>query len=355
MAKKKIKEPLDFLAMFKSQVDATEKHWVHNRDSTCGSSEVFACMRKAFFSKNDYPKDEGPEQSWGAARRGDILEEVWIAPAVANHLPEGAELLFAGKEQKTLVDGFLSATPDGLIVGLESDALSLYGVDDILSDCIITEFKTFDSRANITGPKPLHYGQVQSQFQIIHDCTDYRPEYAIIAYVNASFIDDVRAYVIKRDPAKGDAAKKRANMIFSAATPEEMPAEGKISGDCKFCPYTEQCSIATLGSVPTVKHEDMAQERSVELEELLSQERELKAALTETEKKHKQTAEAIKQFLRDEGTRWANVGKFSVSYSTQAGRKTLDKDRLAEELGIDLEPFMKEGQGFEKLTIRTNS
>lgn len=348
-------EPLDFVEMFQKQFKATEKTWKHDRGKVMGSSEVFGCLRKSYFSKNDYPQDEDYSAPGGAARRGDILENQWIAPAVGNWLPKGAELLFAGEEQETLIDGYLSATPDGLIVGLERNALQKYGVDDILSDCVITEFKTFDSRANINGPKDIHYGQVQSQFEMFHKATDYRPEYAVIIYVNASFIDDVRPYIIKRDPNAGTVAQDRAKKVFEAKGPEELPAEGKFNDYCKFCPFTEQCSLVTLGTVPTKKLSHLSPDSTNKLEALLEKERGLKAKKDEYEKAHKVAAEEVKQFLRDEGTRWANTGTYSVSYSTQAGRKTLDKDLLMVELGIeDLEPFMKEGQGFEKLTIKVN-
>src|SRR5687767_11447335 len=92
---------------------ARAKPWAHDRSQTIGASEIGQCARKVWFGKNGIAPDVADDLK-GAAARGDLIEQYVWAPAVASHVASlGGELWFAGDEQKTLVDGYLSATPDG--------------------------------------------------------------------------------------------------------------------------------------------------------------------------------------------------------------------------------------------------
>ena len=115
-----------------------------------------------------------------------MIENNVAVPAVHAILPPGAELLYAGAEQETLKKGRLSATPDGLVINAAKNALEQLGIRNNKTGQFVTEFKSFDPRANIKEAKAVHIGQVQVQMGLIHELTAYRPEYAVIIYFNAS-------------------------------------------------------------------------------------------------------------------------------------------------------------------------
>ena len=59
---------------------------------------------------------------WGATLRGRLFEDHFWVPAL--RACYGAKLLFAGDQQQTFVSGFLSATPDGLLIDQPCNALA---------------------------------------------------------------------------------------------------------------------------------------------------------------------------------------------------------------------------------------
>jgi hypothetical protein len=106
-----------------------------DRENTVGASEIGQCARKVFFGKNAGDRvygavsDEDYTDPWGAALRGRLFEDHFWVPALrARH---GDKLLFAGAQQRTLISGFLSATPDGLLIDQPRDALAALGITDI--------------------------------------------------------------------------------------------------------------------------------------------------------------------------------------------------------------------------------
>jgi len=346
---------LNFQKMFDKFAKDNEREWSHNRSLTVGASEQFQCIRRTFFQKNGYTPDPDFQESYGATTRGSLLEAHYVVPALLNAMPEGSELLWAGDDQVTLIDGRLSATPDGLITELPANALAEYGIEDIESNCITVEIKTFDSRIDLTEPKPVHAGQVQQQMGLIHLKTNHRPEYAVILYVNAAWLDDIRPFVIKRDPAIFEVCRKRADMVYEAKDPKELQPEGKIGGgkECAFCPFQQQCAEATLNAVPVDNDPyELAPADAVRLGKLLKSERRMKFQIKELEALHATKVEEVKQTLRDLGKGFAKVDGYTVTYKRLPGRKTYDTKRMAEENGIDLEDYVKESQGSERLTIK---
>lgn len=342
---------IPFSTMFQSFSDANEKEWKYDRTLSLGASEVFGCIRKAFFKKFGYEPDDGYAPDWGAAKRGDMIENHFAVPAVKSVLPEGAELLMAGDIQETFKKGRLSATPDGLIDGLDFDALAELGIEDIESDCIVTEFKSFDPRATVNQEKAIHAGQTQVQMGLIHELTEFRPEYAVIIYFNASFLSDIRCFVVKRDPKIYTAAKERAKRVYQGQEPTEFMAEGKISGECDMCEFTEECALAQGLSTPREKKPILDEAILHRLEVLAGRQRELAGRMTEDEKDKRLVDEEIKEILRDNQTKGAGNENFSVSLSWMNGKKSLD--RLAMEAdGIDTKAYEKEGNGFDRLLVK---
>lgn len=348
---------IDIKEMFNGYIAKHQKVWEHDRASTVGASEAFACQRKVFFDKNeaDYEKDPvDPEEGtgWGAMERGNHMED-WVVKVLEFMKPEGSEYLFGSEGQETFVYGQNSATPDGLFTNLAPDALAAYGIDDIESDCVGVEIKSFDPRANFDEEKAIHYGQSQAQMGIIRRMTEYKPMYTLIVYVNASFYDDVRVFPVRYDPGSWKAAVRRADEILSATKPEELRPEGKLADGCKFCTWQRECAKASKETVPVNDSlkDALLEDDEIELFDLVARERELDQLRKETDKDQKELKEEIKELMKDLDRRRVKSPRFSVTWSWQDGTKTLDKAAV-KEAGIDLEPFMKDANGFDKLTIK---
>lgn len=346
---------MTFDTMFQAFSDSNEKAWKYDRDASLGASEAFGCLRKAYFKKHGYEPDDGYEADWGAAKRGDIIENHFAVPAITAILPDGASLIYAGEEQETLRKGRLSATPDGLVIDVDKDALEQLGILDIESDCFVTEFKSFDPRANIKEAKAIHAGQVQVQLGLIHELTEFRPEYGLVIYFNASFLSDIRTYVVKRDPKIYAAAVARSKQVYATENPKDLMAEGKLSGDCNLCEFTEECAIAQGEATPREKRK-IEDETILDRLALLIERQKTHAAIgKEAETERKLVDEEIKQILRDHDTKSAADDRFTVSLSWCAGKKSLDTLAVAAELeehGKSLEDFQKEGSGYDRLTAK---
>jgi hypothetical protein len=346
---------LDFNGMFQAFSDSNEKEWKYDRNASVGASEAFDCLRKTYFKKFQYEPDDGHEQDWGAAKRGDIIENFFAVPATKAIMPEGSELLYAGDEQETLRKGRLSATPDGLATDLEFDALAQLGVEDIESDCVVIEYKSFDPRATIKDAKEIHAGQVQVQMGLIHELTDYRPEYAVIVYFNASWLSDIRPFVVKRDPKIYAAANARAKQVFACENPADLMAEGKISGGCTYCEFTEECAFAQGEATPKTKKKIDDPETVDRLALLAQRQKDFAATAKEADHEKKLVEEEIKEILRSKDTKGAGDDRFSISLAWCSGKKSLDTLAVAadlQEAGKDIEDYQREGNGYERLTVK---
>lgn len=352
---------LDFNEVFNKWNESTKKVFAHDRTQTVGASEVFDCIRKVFFKKRGkefgYEKDANSEDSWGASKRGDLLENHYIVPALSNFLPEGAKLLYAGDDQKTLFHEKNSATPDGLIVGLARDALSDLGIPDIKSDCIVIEMKTIDPRVGLKEEKTIHHGQAQIQMGIFRETTKYKPYYAVVLYVDASFLDNIKPFVVEYDEMKWQAAQKRANTIWEYDNPKQFRPEGKFDDSCTYCEYKTECSLVTIGSIPPEEKKAVySEEGQEEVGKLVKEIRELENKMELEKKSVEEKRYEVKRILEREKTRkmQAPDRKWRITWFSQAGRKTVDMDALKEtlkEYEIDIEDFMKEGRPFDTLRI----
>jgi len=329
------------------------REFSHDRLSTLGSSGQGRCIRQTAFSLLSVPPDTGFVDSWGAALRGTVYEDHCWVPALREALPEGVELLFAGDDQCTMVDeeARLSATPDGLIVGLPRWCLADLGVEDCLADSVLVECKTADPRMLLRKPRPHHEFQVQMAMGLVRRCTDFAPEYAVISYTNASFWDEVTEFAVKYSERVYAAGAERAAGVFAATNPLQLVPEGKLAGgdECKYCGWATQCGEAEVSRVPAGGVR-LATEAVAELKLLRDAERALAGAIDDNSSMRLVAQEAIKQFLHDHQVRAHKGDGWSVTWSTVKGRVTLNKD-AAQEAGIDLSPFEQEGNASERLIV----
>ena len=345
---------INFNNMFDAFLAADEKEWKYDRNASVGASETFACIRMSFFKKHGYEQDDEHEDDWGAAKRGDIIENFFAVPATQAILPEDASLFYAGDEQETLRIGRSSATPDGLIVDVDRDALAELGIPDIESDCFVIEYKSFDPRANVKEEKSVHSGQTQMQMGLIHELTEFRPMYAVIVYFNASFLSDIRPFVVKFDPAIYEVGKQRNQKVFDTKEPTELQAEGKIDNGCSFCSYTEECAIAEGLLTPRDDKPIGDQKILDRLAILAKRQQEAKAREKEAEADAKQASAEIKEILYDTGTKRVSDDRFNVSLSWSDGKDSLDQLAMIDD-GIDLAKYKKQGNGHSTLRVKDKS
>lgn len=344
-----------------------QKTWSHDRAKSVGASEAFGCMRKSWFGKRGgefgFTKDPEYKESWGAIRRGDIIENYQVVPAIRSGLARrGLDLIMEGEDQKTIVDGVSSATLDGLIIDptgakLPRDFLAYYGLDDIDEDSIVLEMKSFDPRINIAQEKAIHRGQTQMQMGLIRETTKYKPNFAVVLYVNASWLDDIRCFIVEFDEAVYQIGRKRAEKIFEVSNPAELMAEGKLDGMCAYCPFVRSCADVSVKRVPASrkalsKKEVEAQDDSLvkELDSLVRTLEMRKKDKKAIEREVEEMNEEIRQKLIAANESRAVGQGWKASYTTIAGRQTLSKAKI-EAAGLDPEDYMEQGAGYEKLTV----
>lgn len=351
-----------FEDLFDELVASTQKTWVHDRALSVGASEAFGCIRKTWFSKRGklfgYEKDPTYKESWGAMRRGDLVENYHVVPAVESGLRRrGMDLILAGEGQNTIVSGTSSATLDGLIINAPSDLLSYYGIPDIGSSEVVFEIKSFDPRISILEEKAIHGGQVQMQMGLIRETTHYRPNFAVVLYVNASWLDDIRPFVVPFDENIFQIGKHRSEKVFTTDDPGLLGAEGKLDGMCTYCPYEASCNKVSMDRVPSkraplTKKQVEAQDTSLiqELDAVVHKVAQIKKAKKKIEHELEDANEEVRQALilanesRVVGAGW------KASYTTVNGRRTLSQNKMRE-AGLDPEDYMEDGAGYEKLTV----
>lgn len=366
MAQLANRPPLNFKKMFDGWVADTQKVWGHDRSKTLGGSEAFGCLRKAWYKRNGTPYDPEYEESWGALRRGDIIENHLVVPAMewaAEHFK--FELLMAGDNQITLHEeeyGLLSVTPDGLMAGLPKNALAHYGVPDLGTDCCMLEVKSIDPRVDLSEEKAIHHGQTQIQMGLMRENTAFKPNFAVLLYINASFLDDIEVFIVRFDEKKYQIAKDRAALVYKTTDPSKLYREGVIDNTCRYCPFQGSCLDTTQRAMPEVsgKGSDANPLLLAELnrvpegsnQSLISRKRVAKKHLEKAEREVELINEEIKETLRRFNSSKAKDkdGGWSVSYSMAAGRKSLNKQALEED-GIDVEAYMRQGNPYEILRV----
>lgn len=361
-------EGFTFEDLFDEHIASNQKTWKQDRRLTVGASECFGCIRKNWFTKRGdefgIERDEDYEENWGAMERGNIIENHFIVPGVEAGLKRrGLELIMAGDGQDTILDDIHSATLDGLIIDptgapLPRDFLAYYGIEDIgEQDSIVLEMKSFDPRLTLNHEKPVHRGQTQMQMGLIRDKTQYKPEYAVLIYINASWLSDIRIFIVEYDDAVYRIGRERNDKVFGVDDPGMFATEGKLDGLCEYCPFQKACQKVTEERIPNARKALGKKEIALQDQEMLDaltplvlKRNEVNAELKAQKEELEALNEEIRQELIKHNTSRAVGDNWKVTYSAQAGRRTLSK-ALMEEDGLDPEKYMQEGGSFEKLTV----
>ncbi len=361
MAKKETTAPVDFVEGFAKAVAGKQKVWQHDRLESVGASEAFDCHRATYFKKREPENiDEDIDFDWGHTERGNIVEDKFAVPMLQSMF--GAEnCLYMGEDQKTFVDGRLSATPDGIVIDQPRDALAKYDIPDLGEDAnqFATEIKSFGGpsaapKKIITNgvvryqPKPNHLGQNNIQLGMFRRQTNFKPAYGIVLYINPVKYSDIRAAPVKYDDAVYLRAKQRADDVFDLTKgPKDFKAEGKATGRCDYCIYTNACSKAEQLLFPgkVVEMKSIPNEIRDELKVQVSEVVALRAQFKDIEARKKKAEAALKDAMFDLGTTRVGEEDWSASISKNNGRKTLSKD-LITEAGLTPEDYMTEGNPF---------
>lgn len=327
----------------------------NERRATVGASEIGACARKVFYAKHGGERDPEHVDGWGATLRGSTFEtHVWV-PALRARF--GDRLLYAGERQQTLVLGSLSATPDGLLIGLPRDALAAYGIPDLGENGeLVIEGKTLDPRVQLDGPRHEHVFQAQTQLGLLRELTDHRPQFALISYANASFWDDVAEFIVAFDPAVFAAAKARATRVMAATAASELPPEGWIAGgkECERCPFTRACGVARR-TMPPVSSAVADPQFVTEIHDLALAYKEHQGEADTATAKLREAQHEIRARLRDKGLRQVAGDDFSVTWSPVKGRQGIDVKALgaaATAAGVDVKKFETTGEPSDRLDVR---
>lgn len=325
-----------------------------DRTRTVGASEIGSCARQTVWIKNKgtskgVDEDEDYEHDWGARIRGTIMEQAFWEPAL--RAKYGADLLYAGVNQITFKKGYLSATPDGLLINQPYDALKHLGVKNIKSDCMTVEGKTIDPRTNLVEAKETNIYQINTQLGLIRELTPYKPEYGLLTYTDASFWSEVDEFPVKFDPFMYQAAHTRAADIMTAKHGKELAPEGWISGgkECSFCPFTKACGVERRG-IPKGSKQASPQ-FAAEMEDMAKGYNKIKLNVAKQAAELKTIEVAIKDRLRSKGVRrienvvnWYNVAA-PVRYANKKIREAFV------EAGGDIEEFTGVGEPSDRLVI----
>jgi CRISPR/Cas system-associated exonuclease Cas4 (RecB family) len=324
------------------------------RESTVGASEIGLCARKVWYGKNRTEHDHGYIEGWGAAKRGTTFEAKFFVPAMRKHY--GDHLIFSGAQQKRLVDKFLAATPDGLLVNLKRDFLAGLMVPNIgPSNCVGIECKTIDPRINLSEPKGEHVFQVQVQLGLLRKLTKYKPQFAVLIYTNASFFDDTVEFVVEFDPAVFEEAERRARQIMQATDAAELKPEGWIDGgtECGYCPYAKACR-AIRGNVPDTDKVAHDPQFIAEMIDLANQERKAHSVVDAASVAHRELQEKIKSRLREKSLRFVKTPDLNIVWSAVKGRPSFDMPGIkaaAAAAGVNLQGFETTGQPSDRLLV----
>lgn len=328
------------------------KVWEHDRDTTVGSSEVGACMRSTVFTKTGAQPDE--HVKWGAMQRGNIIEEYWWERAITDTLKGDMKFLFSGKDQKTLVKGSLSSTPDGLLVNTPPDLLKeLHDIDDI-GNCINMECKSIDPRFNMKNlPKPVNMMQVQTQMGIIRDdpTIPWMPRYSLLSYTDCSFFDDIHEFPLAFNQKVYDAAQWRADRIMEMDDPMQARPEGAIAGgrECDDCDFPVKCGAVNAALVPYEPRE-LKEEAFVRAKSLALQQKSIEANIKADEIELKEVKEELKELMRDGRTNQVEREGITIKYNKTRPQMRVNK-KMIEDAGLDPIDYSKATKPGDKLEV----
>ena len=348
-----------------SYASSRPKKFGKKRRLIVGASEIGQCQRKIGYIKKsederfEVTSDPDHVDSYGARMRGTVFETHWVKAMKHQY---GDNLLMAGSKQKSWTVGCLSGTPDSILINQKKDALKHLYVNDIgPSRCIVIDVKTIDPRINLKTAKPEHVYQVKVQLGLIRELSQYKPDYGLLSYHNASFWDDVTEFVVPFDAKIYEHAKIRAAKIIMSESAAELPPEGWIAGgdECNYCRFKRACA-SVRGDMPeegTAKKK-LDPQTLEHFVQLAQQHNALSTNVSMQEDEKRNIQHQIKELLKENGLRQINDGGIKLIWSPVKGRPSFDMPKLiaaAQAAGVDPKQFETVGEQTDRLLVTITS
>lgn len=329
-----------------------------DRSKYLSASEASNCERMLWFAKRHPEKVRGPLETWGYAERGNAYES-WVVDRINSTLDLDETLLFAGSDQLSFYsdEHRISGTPDGFLVNQEKKSGT------------VLEFKSFDPRKSVANlPDPKHVAQINinmALLQLIRPVNaDVDDEHGgILSYGNASNFQDHYEFPLKFDGTYFAKAKIKADRIFTKNNPADTEPEGLLNGDCRFCPFTEECSkligkpideaereIVQPMEMPEIKANPIPRGMKGKIRRFVENNQKIK----DLKKENKELDKDVRAYVMEHGGE-VTLGSATVTVSEQAGRETVDKVRLRNHLdaiGMDLDDYIETGKPFSRMDVK---
>lgn len=330
----------------------------HDRKKTVGASAVGGCLRAIVFDKHDAPVDADFVQDLGAAERGNMVED-WAVPSMQQSLKDsGIELIWATDDgQETLVDitNYQSATPDGLFTSREVFEVEEESGSKRFTKCLYNELKSIDPRAfdNLREPKFQHRMQVQQGMDLVRRTTDYFPTHAVITYINASFVNQIKSWVIPFDELVAHGLRARSASVFTQFSLDKLPEpEGKLEGgkECTYCAYKTLCLDTEVSSIPSAEGSNFSAAITERLKEKVIARHNLNDEAKAKTREVKQLEQDIKEILKEAESKKISADWGSVSMYSQKAPMRYDVNKF-KEAGLDHRDFQTQGDYSPRLSI----
>lgn len=335
-----------------------KKTWSgHDRDATIGASEIGSCARMQVLRKQGHPHDADFVEDYGALERGNAIE-AWFIERMQAELERGyeagehsIELLWATDSgQTTLVRGAQSVTPDGIFASHKAE-IQLDNGQTV--KCLLNEVKSIDPRPyeRLVKPKFNHVQQVIQGMDLVRELTEFKPDWAVITYINASFLSQQKSFFIPFSQSKADGLRRRAEMINYAKEIPEPEGHMYETGDCDYCPFKKACELMRFGDMPKAERGGVSQ---ADADTVVAAARRLtsaKSALVEAEE-NKITAEReLVDLMSKLRTSKLQHGDVSVSVWTQAAPPSIDVKAMRD-AGIDVDAYLKPHTPGPRVSVR---
>lgn len=338
----------------------------HDRQNTMGASESATCARKFVYAKEGVPEDASYVPDPGAFERGHAIEDWWVGRQVQGLALErkagdhDIELLFTGTDQKTLVRGAQSATPDGLyyseagnIVLTDPKTKMLVGMREVYC-----EIKSKDPRPyeRLTEPEFAHVQQCIQGMDLMRKLTEYQPDYALLTYINCSFVSQQMTFVIPFDQDRADALRARGDYLMYEGDLNNLPdPEGRMYGGqyCEYCPWADRCLAHDAGIPLTAL--TVGEEAAAEIAELARKRHAASRRVIHHENVFKSLGGQLEVALTKAQVPGLKGDWGSVAMRSIKGRSTTDNEALQEALvaaGLSLSQFSKTGEPYKTITVR---
>jgi CRISPR/Cas system-associated exonuclease Cas4 (RecB family) len=310
-----------------------------DRNAVLTASENLRCLRELKFNKT-MPR---PQEKWGMAQRGHAVE-AWVVEQIVESLGVGEIVDLAGASQRSFLadEEGLSGTPDGL-----------FYKDGVYT---LLEFKSVDPRTNLEGmaaPKPQHFAQVQQNMWLLRK-HGFAVDHAAVLYVDASDFQRMRQFNVPYDGGEtAQRAEVRAAILFDAASPADLPAEGLTSNGCTYCAFKEECSAiqAANGEVRKAEKPVMPSFAPRGITESVREYGSIKEQMKALEDRADALSATIKEYAVAENQYAFETASYSVKVTEVAGRKTLDVKAYEKATGVSSDDFYKVGKPSIRLEV----